>query len=132
MSDTQPVPPQQVHWIDMIVRDPDTVSRFYTDVIGLQRVAVPEDNTHTSYALQDATGKDVLGICDEAMFSNWPGGWVPYIDVPDFDQSVSKVVQSGGQIVKQLQMDFNWKGQRFCLARDPSGAPVMLCEAKPK
>ena len=28
-------------------------------------------------------------------------------------------------------MDNNWKGQRMCLVRDPSGAPIMLCEANP-
>ncbi|RYD18182.1 MAG: GNAT family N-acetyltransferase [Verrucomicrobiaceae bacterium] len=119
----------QVNWLDMIVQDPDRVSRFYTEVAGLTRDPVPEDETHTSYSLLNAAGKGVLGICDAAVFPNWVEGWLPYLDVPDFDARVAKVAEAGGSIVTQMTMDFNWKGQRFCLVRDPSGAPFMLCEA---
>ena len=119
----------QVNWLDMIVQDPDRVSRFYTEVAGLTRDPVPEDDTHTSYSLLNAAGKGVLGVCDAAFFPNWVEGWLPYLDVPDFDARVAKVAEAGGEIVRQMTMDYHWKGQRFCLVRDPSGAPFMLCEA---
>lgn len=119
----------RVNWLDMIVKDPDHVSRFYTGVAGLTRDPVPEDETHTSYSLRNAAGQGVFGICDEAVFPDWVEGWLPYLDVPDFDARVAKIVELGGEIVTEMTMDFNWKGQRFCLLRDPSGAPFMLCEA---
>ncbi|GAA5127919.1 GNAT family N-acetyltransferase [Luteolibacter yonseiensis] len=119
-----------VNWLDMIVGNPDRVSRFYTEVAGLSRVAVPEDESHTSYSLKNANGREVLGICDEAMFPDWPHGWLPYIDIPDFEARVAKVEETGGEILRQMKMDYHWKGQRFCLVRDPSGAPFMLCEEK--
>ncbi|MEO5916652.1 MAG: GNAT family N-acetyltransferase [Luteolibacter sp.] len=119
-----------VNWLDMIVKEPDRVSRFYTEVIGLSREAVPEDADHTSYSLHNASGKEVLGICDEAVFPEWVEGWLPYIDIRDFDARVAKVAEAGGAIIRQMTMDYRWKGQRFCLVRDPSGAPFMLCEAE--
>lgn len=120
-----------VNWIDMTVNDPDRVSRFYTEVLGLSREAVPEDADHTSYALRNDSGDEVLGICDEAVFPDWVRGWVPYIDIGDFEERVAKAVEAGGVILKEMKMDYRWKGQQFCLVKDPSGAPVMLCEAGP-
>lgn len=120
----------KVNWLDMIVGNPDHVSRFYTEVAGVSRVAVQEDENHASYSLQNASGQDIFGICDEAMFPNWPQGWLPYIDIRDFDSRVSKVTEAGGEILREMTMDYHWKGQRFCLVRDPSGAPFMLCEAR--
>jgi predicted enzyme related to lactoylglutathione lyase len=93
-------------------------------------VAVPEDENHTSYSMRNANGQDVLGICDEVVFPNWPHGWLPYIDVRDFDARVAKVAEAGGEILREMTMDYHWKGQRFCLVRDPSGVPFMLCEAR--
>lgn len=118
-----------VNWLDMIVEEPDRVSQFYAEVVGLSREAVPEDAEHTSYSLRNASGTEVLGICDEAVFPDWVAGWLPYIDIWDFDARVAKVEEAGGLIVRQMAMDYRWKGQRFCLVRDPSGAPFMLCEA---
>ena len=121
-----------VGWIDMIVQDPNLVSRFYTEVVGLSREAVPEDPTHTSYLLRNETDDEILGICDQAVFPDWVQGWLPYIDIDNFDKRVAKVVEAGGVILKQMTMDYRWKGQRFCLVRDPSKAAVMLCEAAPR
>ncbi len=118
-----------VNWLDMIVAEPERVSRFYMEVAGLSRQAVEEDATHTSYSLHNETGKEVLGICDEAVFPDWVQGWLPYIDIDDFDKRVAKVASAGGVILKQMTMDYHRAGQRFCLVRDPSGAPLMLCEA---
>ena len=122
---------RNVNWIDMIVDEPDKVSSFYTDVIGMTREPLKEDETHTSYSIRDESGKDVLGICDAGVFPNWVQGWLPYIDIDDFEQRVAKVVESGGEIIKSMTSSYIWKGQRMCLVRDPSGAPVMLCEANP-
>jgi ribosomal-protein-serine acetyltransferase len=118
-----------VNWLDMIVEQPEQVSQFYAEVVGLLREAVPEDAEHTSYSLQNASGTEVLGICDKAVFTDWVEGWLPYIDIVDFDDRVGKVEEAGGFVVRRMTMDYRWKGQRFCLVRDPSGAPFMLCEA---
>jgi predicted enzyme related to lactoylglutathione lyase len=74
----------------------------------------------------------VLGICDEAVFPDWVQGWLPYIDIDDFDDRVAKVEQAGGTILRQMTMDFGWAGRRFCLVQDPAGAAAMLCETRPQ
>jgi RimJ/RimL family protein N-acetyltransferase/predicted enzyme related to lactoylglutathione lyase len=121
----------RVNWIDMIVEDPDRVSRFYAEVFGLSREEVREDGEHTSYSLRNDAGENVFGICDEAVFPDWVDGWLPYIDVGNFEERLTKVADAGGVILKRMTMDYRWKGQRFCLVKDPSGAPMMLCEAQP-
>ena len=113
----------------MIVPNPDETSQFYCDVFGFKRVEEDEGGGHTSYHVNDGE-EPVLGICAEAVFENWVKGWLPYIEVEDYDQSVSRIEASGGKIHHEMAMDFNWKGQRFCLAIDPSGAPVMICETE--
>ena len=122
---------KRVNWIDMIVPDSDTTSQFYCNVFGFQREGEDEGGGHTSYHIKDGT-ENVLGICADAVFPNWLRGWIPYIDVEDYDHSVSQIRDSGGQVHQEMTMNFNWVGQRFCLAIDPSGAPVMVCEAAHK
>lgn len=122
---------KNVYWIEMVTDDTDQVSSFYSEVIGLQREAVPEDDSHTSYSLRDDEGGEVLGICDKGIFKSTPAGWLPYIHVENFEESVSKVESAGGKILQQTAMDYHWKGQRFCLVSDPSGNRVMLCETRP-
>ncbi len=121
---------KNVNWIEMVVEGTAEVSRFYADVVGLKREAFEEDEEHTSYSLKDDSGKEVLGVCDKGAFPTTPAGWVPYVDVVDFGDSVSKVESSGGIIIQEMTMDYNWKGQRFCLIGDPSGNRMMLCEMR--
>ncbi len=61
----------------MIVKDPDKVSQFYTEVAGLRREPCEEPNGRTSYTLKDADGNDILGIVDETNFPDWVPGWLP-------------------------------------------------------
>lgn len=120
---------RRINWIDMVVDNPDKTSRFYESVLGFERSPLEEDAEHTSYLVQDG-GQEVLGICDAAVFPNWVSGWLPYIDVEDYEQSVSQIEGAGGRIHQEMTVNYNWKGQRMCLAIDPSGAPVMICESQ--
>ena len=132
MDSKPPTKLKHVNWIDMIVKDPGQVSSFYTKVAGMTREPLKEDEEHTSYSLKDDSANEVFGICDEGVFPDWVQGWLPYIDIDDFENRVAKVVDCGGEVLKSMTMDYNWKGQRMALVRDPSGAPVMLCEANPQ
>ena len=119
-------------WFVMIVKDPDKVSRFYTEVAGLRREPCEEPNGCTSYTLKDADGNDILGIVDETNFPDWVPGWLPYLEIENFEERVARVQTEGGTILKQMTWSYKFPGQLFCLVKDPSGAPVMLCEAAPK
>ena len=120
---------RKVSWIDMVVPNTDETSQFYCNVFGFEREEEDEGGGNTSYHINDE-GSPVLGICAEGAFPGWVKGWLPYLDVEDYDHSVAEVESSGGKIHQEMTFDFNWKGQRFCLAIDPSGAPIMICESK--
>ncbi len=114
----------------MIVENPAQTSLFYERVFGFVREALQEDAEHTSYFVKDGD-ENVLVICDAGVFPDWVSGWLPYIDEEDYDHSVSRIEDLGGTIHCQMKMSYNWEGQRFCLAIDSSGAPVMICESQP-
>ena len=120
---------KRVGWIDMVVPNSDATSQFYCNVFGFDREEEDEGDGHSSYHIKDGD-QNILGICAEAVFPDWVKGWVPYIEVEDYDNSVSQIKSSGGKIHQEMTMNFNWEGQRFCLAIDPSGASVMICESQ--
>ena len=113
----------------MVVPNADETSTFYSKVFGYRCEAEDEGDGHTSYYVKDGDD-DVLGVCTEAVFPDWVKGWVPYIDVEDYDFSVSQIVVSGGKIHDQMIFNHKFKGQRHCLVIDPSGAAVMICETQ--
>jgi len=116
-----------IKWVDMVVPNVKETSQFYAKVFGFNLVPEDEGNGHTSYHVNNKN-KQVLGICEEAVFPDWVKGWLPYINVDDYNTSVATVESSGGKIHKEMK----WGGLRQCLAIDPSGAPVMICEAHSK
>jgi predicted enzyme related to lactoylglutathione lyase len=121
---------RRIHWVDMIVDNPATTWVSYEPVFGFERSPIAEDADPTSHVIQHG-GPEVLGLCDAAMFPNWVPGWLSYIDVEDYDQSVAQIESAGGRIHQKTTMNYFWAGQRMCLAIDPSGAPVMICESQP-
>ncbi len=113
----------KIGWIDMCVAEPEKVATFYSDLIGWRMEPCVEDEEHTSYVMTDNEGKEVIGVCDEAVFNPWVKGWVPYVDVTDFEDCIAKIEPGGGKIVQQ---GVQGNGQKFCLFKDPSGAPMMI------
>lgn len=119
---------RKIKWVDMIVKEPKKVSDSYSAVFGFSQKTCTEDDSHTSYSLIDSEGNEVLGICDEAVFPNWVGGWVPYMEVDDFPASVAQVEANGGEIVDQFEWSESGPKKKYCLTKDPSGAGVMIVE----
>ncbi len=66
----------------------------------------------------------------KSAFPDTPAGWLPYMCIEDFDESLSKVERNGGVVIEKSVTNYQWKGQRFGLIADPSGNRMMLCEAK--
>jgi len=113
----------KIAWIDMCVAEPEKVAKFYSDLIGWGMEPCVEDREHTSYVMTDHEGKEVIGVCDEAVFNPWVKNWVPYVDVADFEDGIAKIEPGGGKIVQQGIQE---NEQKFCLFKDPSGAPMMM------
>ncbi len=116
-------------WIDMCVSDPTSLAEFYHKVIGWKAEPFresPESATH--FFMKDANGTDQVGICDMKEFEPWATGWVPYINVDDYDAIIERSRESGGEVLAQSIWGCTIPDQRVALIRDPSGASVMICE----
>lgn len=116
-------------WIDMCVDDPSMISDFYHKVIGWIPEPFKESpGSATHFFMRDGHGRDQVGICDMKEFAPWVTGWVPYINVDDYDGIISRSLESGGQVISESVFGCTIPDQRVALIRDPSGAAVMVCE----
>ena len=104
-------------WVDHITGHPKKTADFYTAVLGHDQVPCDEGDGYTSYAMADDEDER-YGVVEEAIFPNWPYGWVLYFEVDDFDARVEKIKSMGGVILKL--------SPRQCVFKDPSGAPVVI------
>ena len=110
-------------WVDQITGQPKTTADFYTAVLGHDQVPCDEGNGYTSYAMADDEDER-FGVVEEAVFPDWPYGWVLYFEVDDFDACVEKIKRMGGEILRQFE--------RECVFKDPSGGPVVIRARKEK
>ena len=113
---------RRVNFLDTVVSNASETSDFYCKVFGFSRQEEDEGEGNVSYHIKDGD-KEVLGVCADGAFPDWVKGWVPYIDVENYEESVAQVKSTGGKVFAEM----DW-GRRFCLATDPSGNPVMICE----
>lgn len=104
-------------WVDQITGDPKKTADFYSAVFGYGQTTCDEGNGYTSYSLVDDEDER-FGIVEEAVFPDWPYGWVLYFEVHDFEASVEKIAIQGGEILHQ--------SKNQCVFIDPSGGPVVL------
>lgn len=116
-------------WFDMCVDDPLMISDFYHKVIGWMPESFKDSpGSATHFFMKDGHGRDQVGICDMKEFEPWATGWVPYINVDDYDGIVSRSRELGGQVIAESIFGCTIPDQRVALIRDPSGASVMICE----
>ena len=117
---------RRVKFIDTVVPNPTETADFYCKVFGFTQQEEDEGEGYISYHIKDGD-EEVLGVCTDAVFPDWVKGWVPYIDVENYEESVSQVKLTGGKVIAEM----NW-GHRVCLVVDPSGNPAMICEPESK
>lgn len=113
-------------WMDITIRDADNVSEFYSKVIGWHRMGLSMGD-YEDYCMNDAaTGETVAGIChSKGSNANLPPQWLPYISVPNLEDSLAAVVANGGKVHGEQRSD--GKGGHYVLIEDPGGAYMMIC-----
>lgn len=111
------------HW-QMITKDPEATARFYTAMFGWK------------FSADNAMGyREVATNADNGIDGGiWPAppeapeGVQLYVEVPDIDKSLRRLVELGGTVMmpKQLLPD----GDLMALAMDPLGRPFGLMTAR--
>ena len=109
-------------WLDLTVADPDALRDYYAAMCGWTVEPVSMGD-YDDYALKDAAGESVGGIC-HARGDNTgiPPVWIPYFTVPDVEAAVARAVALGGELLRPIA-----GGAAYL--RDPAGVVSALYQA---
>lgn len=120
-------------WNELMARDPAAAEAFYAAVLGWQAVHLDQANPmepakpgSPAYTIF-MSGEDRAGgmfKMDGPEFDGVPACWMSYVQVPDVDETVDKVIKLGGQVIKP-PFDIVGVG-RMAVITDPEGAALAI------
>jgi predicted enzyme related to lactoylglutathione lyase len=121
-------PVGRVAWLDVTVPDATAAREFYGQVVGWSAQDVEIDDAGTRYADYNMLGDDgtaAAGICHaRGVNLDVPPVWMLYLPVGDLAESLRRVPQKGGKIIKETRA--NDGGYASVVLQDPAGAYVAL------
>lgn len=118
-----------IAWVDLTVPNAEETKIFYEEIIGWKPEPVSMGDYDDFNMTSPLTGDPVTGICHaKGVNEELPPQWLVYITVANIEESVSKVEQMGGRIIKMPTSmgDFG----KFSVIQDPAGAVCALYEQK--
>jgi predicted enzyme related to lactoylglutathione lyase len=121
----------RISWLDLTVSDAPASRAFYTQVVGWSSRDVEMDDGGTQYAdynMLGESGTPVAGICHaRGVNLGLPSGWMIYLPVGDLVESLGRVEEEGGKILKAIE------GQDgtclYAAIQDPVGVSFALIQA---
>lgn len=121
----------RIMWLDLTVPDAATTRDFYRHVVQwtVQNVQMKDGDTHyADYNMMSAAGSPAAGICHaRGGNAGLPPVWMIYLPVGDLAESVRRVKQGGGTVLKKVR---NADGKHaYAAIRDPVGAALALTQA---
>ena len=125
MSDSPQAQPGSIGWIDLTVRDAETIRDFYGAVAGWRHDPV-DMGGYSDYAMRPAAGGGpVSGICHQrGVNAALPPVWIVYITVADLEASLRNCRELGGKVLTEPN-DMG-HGSRYAVIQDPAGAVCAL------
>ena len=121
-------PVGRIYWLDLTVSDASATRDFYSQVVGwsVQNVEMEdEDERYVDYNMLGENGNAAAGVCHaRGVNVGLPPVWMIYLPVGDLAESLRRVQEEGGKIIKSQQSG----GGEFSYAavQDPVGAYVAL------
>ena len=117
-----------ISWLDLTVTDAQTTRDFYRQTIGwsAQDVAVEDDSgRYADYNLIGGDGNLAGGICHaRGVNLGLPPVWMIYLPVGDLAESLRRVRDEGGDIIKTTMRSDG--GYAHAVVQDPVGACLAL------
>lgn len=118
----------RIAWLDLTVADADAARTFYQQVVGWGAQSLDLEDGGQRYAdyimLRD-DGSAAAGICHaRGVNSGLPPVWMIYLPVGDLAESLRRVPEEGGQIIKAMQGEDGTTV--YAAIQDPLGAAVAL------
>ena len=124
-------PVGRISWLDLTVRDASATQDFYRQVVGwsVQNVEMKDGGErYADYNLLGEDGKPAAGICHaRGVNVGIPPVWMIYLPVADLAESLRRVKEEGGQVIKTMQ---GKDGQvAYAAIQDPVGVFFALTAA---
>lgn len=118
----------RIAWLDLTVSDASTTREFYRQVVGwaVQNIEMKDSGEHyADFNMLDEAGNPAAGIC-HARGENLglPPVWMIYLPVDDLAESLRRVQENGGNVIKAMQgKDGEYT---YAVVQDPAGACLAL------
>lgn len=117
-----------ISWLDLTVSDASATRNFYRQVVdwSVQDVAMEDGSErYADYNMLGADGNPAAGVCQaRGVNLGLPPVWMIYLPVGDLAESLSRVGEEGGKVIKATR----GKGGEYAYAavQDPVGACLAL------
>lgn len=124
-------PVGRIAWLDLTVPDASETRDFYRQVVGwsAQDVVMEDgDERYADYNMLREDGSAAAGVCHaRGVNAGLPPVWMIYLPVGDLAESLRRVREQGGDVVKAVQgADGEYM---YAVVRDPVGAHLALTPA---
>ncbi len=121
----------RILWLDLTVDDASATRDFYAEVVGwsVQDVAMTDgDAAYADYNMLAVDGSPAAGICHaRGVNTGLPAVWMIYLPVRDLGESIRRVSEEGGQVIKEMR-DGN-DNYVYAAIQDPVGVSLALTQA---
>jgi hypothetical protein len=117
-----------ISWLDLTVSDGSATRDFYRQVVGwsVQDVEMEDGSErYADYTMLGGDGHPAAGVCHaRGVNLDLPPMWMIYLPVGDLAESVRRVGEEGGEIIKTTQ---GKDGESACVVvQDPVGVCLAL------
>jgi len=110
-----------ISWLSLLVSDVSSMCEFYEQVVGWSAVS----DTEGGFEMRRPDGVASAEICPmNDRNEGIPSVWILSLPVDDFDESLQRVREGGGEIVKEMS------GSGRAVIRDPVGVHIALQASK--
>ena len=117
-----------IAWADLTVSNAPATRDFYRQVVGwsVEEVEMEDANErYADYNMVGGDGKPAAGVCHaRGVNLDLPPTWMIYLPVGDLDESLRRVREEGGKIVKTARGADGEYG--YVVIQDPVGACLAL------
>jgi hypothetical protein len=97
----------RIAWLDLTVARASATRDFYRQVVGwsVQEIEMEDNGEHyADYSMLDDGGRPVAGVCHaRGGNSDLPPVWMLYLPVGDLAESLRRVAEEGGEVIKAVQ-----------------------------
>jgi len=117
-----------ISWVDLTVTDASTSRDFYQNVVGWSVKEVEMEDKggrYADYSMCGGDGNPAAGVCHaRGVNAGLPPVWMLYLQVGDFAESLRRVIEEGGKIIKETAGTD--EGYTYAVIQDPVGAYLAL------